>query len=152
MGDRGNYRKVKGLLWEWGGADRRISDLMAQIRMVKRHIDELYEVGGVQRIDGQPHATAMRDVFDTVQKLQDIKEEYEEEARICEAEIRQLRELQKTVRGLVETLPPLEGEIIRLRYLSGHTHPYIALVLHISERTVFARLSHALRELDRYIQ
>ena len=62
-----------------------------------------------------------------------------------------IEEQQKYLQQLLRHLPPLESEIICLRYFSDLKNKEIANILNISEKMVAAYLSRALKNLRTYL-
>lgn len=127
---------VRRVLWQWGRIDRRISDLMEQMRIAVDRANSVYEMSSNKGLDGQPHGTLTGDpVFQAVERIQKIRELFVAEIETCEAQIKEAQEFKAAVNEAVAGLTPVQRDVLRLRYCEGHNWVYIAFKLYMSEKT-----------------
>lgn len=130
-------KNVRRVLWHWGRADRRIGELIEQIKLAHDRVNQLYEsIGGGRAMDGQPHGTTPGDpVMRAYERIEHVRELFAQEIAVCEDEMRQEQELKAAMHEAMQALKPVEREILTLRYKGGHTWEYIGIMTHMDERT-----------------
>lgn len=85
-------------------------------------------------MDGQPHGTVAGDpVYRAVERIQHMRELFAAEIETCEAQIKEAQEFKAAVNEAVATLPPIQQDILRLRYCAGHNWVYIGFKVYMSE-------------------
>ena len=147
--EKQEMNQVKKLLWHWGRSDKRIVELIEQMRLAKSCIDDLYVIGHSPSIDGMPRSTAMGDpVMREYERIQQARKNFEDEIEACEKELLETQRYKAAVNQAINTLPGLEQDIIRMRYKQGHTMVYIAVKCSISERTAYNREASAITALS----
>lgn len=125
---------VRRVLWQWGRIDRRISDLMEQMRIAVDRANSVYEMSSNRGLDGQPHGTLTGDpVFQAVERIRKIRELFVAEIETCEAQIKEAQEFKAAVNEAVAGLNPIQREVVRLRYQGGHDWVYIGFKLSMDE-------------------
>lgn len=125
---------VRRVLWQWGKIDRRIADLMEQMRIAVDRANSVYEMSSNRGLDGQPHGTLTGDpVFQAVERIQKIRELFVAEIETCEAQIKEAQEFKAAVNEAVAGLTPVQRDVLRLRYCEGHNWVYIAFKLYMAE-------------------
>ena len=135
--DLDSVRDVRRVLWRWGRIDRRIDELMEQMKIAVDRVNDLYQIGGSRPMDGQPHGTVTGDpVFRAVERIQQMRELFAQEIETCEAQIKEAQEFKSAVNDAMKNLLPVQREVIKLRYHDGHSWTYISTVcLYMSEKT-----------------
>lgn len=132
--ENGSARDVRRVLWYWGRIDRRISELMEQMKIAVDRANSLYELGGSRPMDGQPHGSTTSDpVFRAVERIQKLREVFSEEIESCEAQIRRAQDFKESMNEAIGTLTPVQQDVLRLRYIGGHDWVYIGFKLFTSE-------------------
>lgn len=129
---------VRRVLMYWGNADRARSDKAEQIAETEQQLKGLYDIRP-QVLTGMPHGGGISDTtMETA--LRNIKKAAGLEARIkrLSSEMADLDRIASMVEYEVMCLPPLECEVIRLRYVrfgvakKGYWSK-IAMRIHVSE-------------------
>lgn len=134
--DLDNVRDVRRVLWRWGRIDRRIDELMEQMKIAVERVNDLYQIGGSRPMDGQPHGTVTGDpVFRAVDRIQHMRELFAQEIETCEAQIKDAQAFKASVAGAISQLTPVQQDVIRLRYCGGHDWVYVGFKLYMSEKT-----------------
>lgn len=134
--DLDNVRDVRRVLWRWGRIDRRIDELMEQMKIAVERVNDLYQIGGSRPMDGQPHGTVTGDpVFRAVERIQHMRELFAQEIETCEAQIKDAQAFKASVAGAISQLTPVQQDVIRLRYQGGHDWVYVGFKLYMSEKT-----------------
>ena len=134
--DLDNVRDVRRVLWRWGRIDRRIDELMEQMKIAVDRVNDLYQIGGSRPMDGQPHGTVTGDpVFRAVERIQQMRELFAQEIETCEAQIKDAQAFKAAVAGAISQLTPVQQDVIRLRYCGGHDWVYVGFKLYMSEKT-----------------
>ena len=133
---RDEMKRVRGLLWHWGRADRRIGELMEEIRLARERANALYDLGGAPAMDGLPHGTTPGDpVMRAFERSERMRELFAREIEQCEQEMRMEQEFKDAMREAMQALKPVEREVLTLRYKGGHSWEYIGIMTHMDERT-----------------
>ena len=144
---------MRRVLWRWGRIDRRINELMEQMRVAVDRANSLYELGGSRPMDGQPHGTVTGDpVYRAVERIQHMRELFAAEIETCEAQIKEAQEFKAAVNEAVSTLPPIQQDILRLRYCAGHTWVYIGFKAYMSESNARRHDTLACQKLSHLIE
>ena len=134
--DLDNVRDVRRVLWRWGRIDRRIDELMEQMKIAVERVNDLYQISGSRPMDGQPHGTVTGDpVFRAVERIQQMRELFAQEIETCEAQIKEAQEFKAAVNDALGQLTPVQRDVIRLRYQGGHDWVYVGFKLYMSEKT-----------------
>lgn len=132
--EAGSARDVRRVLWRWGCIDRRISELMEQMKIAVDRANSLYELGGSRPMDGQPHGSTTSDpVFRAVERIQQMRELFAEEIETCEEQIRQAQDFKAAINEAIGQLSRIQQDVLRLRYIGGHDWTYIGFKLYTSE-------------------
>ena len=128
-------RGVRAVLWHWGRADRRIAELQDEQRLAGARMEDLYSVGGVRNADGGPRSTVPGDpVFRAYESIERQRALFGDEVEACEAAIKREMDFKAAVAALLKALPHAQREVVRMRYgAGGHTWPYVAIMLGMSE-------------------
>jgi len=146
------YKQVRRLLWHWGRIDRRIDELLEQIRLAQVRMNALYEIGGSPAMDGLPHGTTPGDpVMRAVERIEHMRELFAQEIADCEEELREEQEFKAAMREAMDALKPVEREVIALKYKGGHGWEYIGLMMHMDESTARRYDRSACAALDKRI-
>lgn len=144
---------VRRVLWRWGRIDRRINELMEQMRVAVDRANSLYELGGSRPMDGQPHGSVTGDpVYRAVERIQHMRELFAAEIETCEAQIKEAQEFKAAVNEAVSTLPPIQQDILRLRYCAGHNWVYIGFKVYMSESNARRHDALACQKLSHLIE
>jgi DNA-directed RNA polymerase specialized sigma24 family protein len=134
--ERDDYKQVRRLLWHWGRADRRIGELTEEIRLARDRANALYDMGGSSVIDGLPHGTTPGDpVFRAVERIEHMRELFAREIEECESAMRDEQEFKAAMREAMDTLKPVEREVLTLRYRGGHSWEYVGIMMQMDEST-----------------
>ena len=129
-------RDVRRVLWQWGQIDRRIADLMEQMRIAVARIDSVYQMSSSRAMDGKPHGTGTSDpVFRAVEKIAKMRELFAQEVEVCEQQIKEAQEFKASINEAMQCLTPVQRDVVKLRYQEGHYWPFIAVKLYMSEKT-----------------
>lgn len=128
-------RAVRAVLWQWGRADRRIAELQEEIKLAGARMEALYNVGGMRAMDGQPRSTVPGDpVYRAYESIERQRELFRAEVEACEEETRREQAFKAAVGRALKTLPHAQREVVMMRYgKGGHTWPYVAVMLQMSE-------------------
>ena len=152
MMEKTDIARIKKVLWHWGRCDKRISELIDQMRIAKSCMDDLYTIGGSPRTDGMPHGTAVSDpVMREYERIEKARQNFRDEIEACEKELLEEQRLKAAVNDCLKQLPGLEQDIIRMKYKGRHTVVYIAAMCGVVEKTVYNREIRALIKLDKLI-
>ena len=129
-------RDVRRVLWQWGRIDRRIADLMEQMKIAVARIESVYELSSGRVMDGQPHGSGTSDpVFRAVEKIAKMRELFAQEVEVCEQQIKEAQEFKAAINEAMQCLTPAQRDVIQLRYREGHFWAYISVKLYMSEKT-----------------
>ena len=146
-------KNVRRVLWRWGCIDRRINDLMEQMKIAVDRANSVYEISGNRAMDGQPHGTGTGDpVFRAVEKIMQMRELFAQEIETCEAQIKEAQAFKLAINELLKNLSPVQRDIIHLRYQEGHYWPYVGYKLHMEESSARKYERAACRELANFIE
>lgn len=127
---------VRRVLWQWGRIDRRINELMEQMRIAVDRANSVYEIQSGRGLDGMPHGSGTGDpVFRAVEQIGKMRELFAAEIETCEKQIKEAQEFKAAVNEAMECLTPVQRDVVRLRYADGHNWIYIAFRLYMSEKT-----------------
>ena len=150
--EKQDQNRIRKLLWRWGRCDKRISELIEQMRIAKSCMDDLYNIGHSPSMDGMPRSTVPGDpVMREFERIQQARDNFREEVEACERELLDTQRFKAAMNRAVKELPGLEEDIIRMRYQKGHTFVYIAAMCSINERTAYRREEKAIEELGKKI-
>lgn len=151
--ESGEIRDVRRVLWRWGRIDRRIDELMEQMRVAVNRAQSIYEISGSRVMDGQPHGSGTSDpVFQAVEKITRMRELFAQEIESCEAQIKEAQAFKFAMNDVLKKLSPAQQEVIRLRYWEGHHWPYVGYRMHMEESTARKYERAACKELVNFIQ
>ena len=129
-------KDVRRVLWQWGRIDRRIADLMEQMRIAVDRAQSVYEIQSGRGLDGMPHGSGTGDpVFRAVEQIGKMRELFAAEIETCETEIQKAQEFKAAVNEAINDLTPVQRDVLHLRYQEGHNWIYIAFRLYMSEKT-----------------
>ena len=129
---------VRRLLMYWGNAERTRTDKERQLVAVDEEIESQYDLHP-QRLTGMPHGSEVSDATynAAVKATREIKRLERKKQRL-EAELQELNYHASMIEFEVMCLPPLECEVIKLRYVeygvakSGYWEK-IAQRMHVSQ-------------------
>lgn len=129
-------KNVRRVLWRWGCIDRRINDLMEQMKIAVSRIESIYEISSGRAMDGHPHGTGTGDpVFRAVEKIMQMRELFAQEIEVCEQQIKEAQEFKAAMNEAMRDLTHAQKDVLHLRYQEGHFWPFIAAKLYMSEKT-----------------
>lgn len=144
---------VRRVLWQWGRIDKRISELMEQMKIAVDRANSVYEISTGRAMDGQPHGSGTSDpVFRAVEKIAKMRELFAQEIEVCEAQIKEAQAFKVAVNEAMENLTPVQRDVIRLRYVDGHNWLYIGFKLAMDESNARRHERAACEKLANFIQ
>ena len=91
-------------------------------------------------------------MYRAVERIQHMRELFAAEIETCEAQIKEAQEFKAAVNEAVATLPPIQQDIIGLRYRDGHNWVYIGFKVYMSESNVRRHDTLACQKLSRLIE
>lgn len=110
-------QEVRRVLAYWGNVERAISQRLERIGEIGQELAALYDLRPAP-LSGMPHGTEISDPTVRAAERNDLKvARLEIQKQWLETEIEAMREKAASIERAVMCLPPLESEVIRLRYL-----------------------------------
>lgn len=147
------YARIRDMLWKWGWCYKRITELLNEIRQINEWEGMLYDIGHSPRIDGMPRSTVMGDpVMREVERIDEARKGFKADRDACETELLEVQRYKREFGALVAGLPRLERDILRMRYVQGHTFAWIAGEIRMAERTIYKREADAIGRLSMHIR
>ena len=108
---------VRRLLMYWGNAERTRTDKERQLIAIDEEIESQYDLHP-QRLTGMPHGSGVSDAtYNAALKATREIKRLERKKQRLEAELQELNYHASMIEFEVMCLPPLECEVIKLRYV-----------------------------------
>lgn len=141
-------QEVINILWHWGESDKRIKGLITKKRLAEYRINDLYDIGGTQRLDGMPHGTSNASPVESeYERIEKLKGLFKEEISGCLDMIERIQRFKMDVDGFMDTMRYRERTVVTLKYREHVTVTDIAKRMNVSRRTVNNIEARAIRYL-----
>lgn len=143
---------VRRLLMYWGNAERMRTEKERQLIAIDEEIESQYDLHP-QRLTGMPHGSGISDTtYNTALKATREIKQLEMKKQRLETELQDLKYHAEMIEFEVMCLPPLECEVIKLRYVeygvakSGYWEK-VAQRMHVSQDWAKALERHGVERL-----
>lgn len=132
---------------------RGLKDAINRLNTLKAEFAALYDSSGSIKYDGMPHGTMPGNApLDAVCQLEDKPEQWKREISDRRKEIFELHHIDEAIENALQTLKPLEEEMIHLKHCEQMNFKQIAKATHYSEswakHRYFSALSKILHIVD----
>lgn len=146
-------RKMRRLLWKWGGTiyyvQRKEQEIQCFLGMIADAYNTLqsYRITDMPIAKGLPTSSVERAVED-VERSQAL---YEKSVQIIRKSIEQALALKQAIDEAIEALEPIEQKVLTMRYVDDHQWAFIALKLSYDERHAKRIEQAAIEKLSRNV-
>lgn len=118
---------MRRLLWSWGNTADRIRRLETERAAFRLMADDARNTLKAQTLSGMPNGGQSSDLSDTVERVIDMAQRYDEQSAKIDAEITEAIRLRNCISDCMRMLEPAHEKVLAYRYMDGHGWQYIAL-------------------------
>lgn len=131
-----DVKRTRMTLWMWGSTLKFIENARREQQAFLLWANDAADTLKAQRITDMPRGGQAPDMLDVIEHMQHRIEMYREAEKDVENRIEQRLNLKRKLDAIIDDLPPIQNEVIHMRYQEGRQWEYIALKMNYDERSV----------------